>query len=847
MKVPLSWLREWVEWPRQWDAQELARRLTLAGFEVESITPAAPHFSGVVIARIESTEPLPQTGKPQHAPRLQVCRVVTASGAVDAVGAGSALQIVCGAPNARPGLVTALAIVGAQLPGDRRIQQEKRRGVDSAGMLCSARELGLGDDSAGILELPADAPLGADLRGYLDLDEAVLEVNVTPNRGDALSMQGLAREVAALAVPLTSAATVTASAPSAPAVTPPPTVPAPLAVTLEAGAGTARFAAAVLQGIDNTRPTPLWMRERLRRAGVRSISAVVDVTNYVMLELGQPLHAYDLDKLHGGVLVARRGRAGERLQLLDGRDIEVDEDVLVIADEQGAVGLAGIMGGLRTAVAPQSRAIALEAAWFAPAAIAGRARRYGLSTDASQRFERGVDWCGQERALARAVLLIRQIAGGLAGEPFVVERTRELPRTPIVLLRPRQLQRLLGAPVPAGEVERRLRALGMTVTPAANGRGEPPRSEPPRSEPPRSEPSGWHVQPPSWRSDIAIEADLIEEVARLGGLDVLPEQDASLPLVPRAPRGRRIDEGVVMRTLAARGYQEVITYAFVDPALQRVLLGEQTPIELTNPIAADLSVMRSSLWPGLIGAARENLRRQQLRVRLFELGVQFERAVTAAGATLVGGYREQKVLAGLALGARLPEQWANDRAALDFYDIKGDVQALLTLVGAEEPVTFEPTAVPCLHPGRCARVLRGGIAVGVLGELHPGLVRTLDLTYAPLLFELDFAAAFHAEVAQFREVSRFPRIRRDISITVPERTAFASVCERVSVVASSLLKELRVFDVYHGSEIEEGRKSLALGLILQDLHRTLTDEDADRTVRAVVEDLRSSLDARIRE
>lgn len=841
MKVPLSWLREWVEWPRQWDAHELARRLTQAGFEVESLTPATPAFTGVVVARIESVEPHPQAAK------LQICHVVTASGPVDASAAGAALQIVCGAPNARAGLVSALAIVGAALPGGKRIQKEKRRGVESAGMLCSVRELGMGDDAGGILELPADAPLGIDLRDYLDLDEMVLEVNVTPNRGDALSILGLAREVAALALTQlrSSSSAIAPAAAAAGAATGAAPDPAtaqgeprgertPLTVTLEAGAGTARFAAAVLQGIDNTRPTPLWIRERLRRAGLRSISVVVDVTNYVMLELGQPLHAYDLDKLQGGVLVARRARAGERLQLLDGREVGLAEDVLVIADEQAAVGLAGIMGGMRTAVSSQTQAVALESAWFAPGAIAGRARRYGLNTDASQRFERGVDWCGQERALDRAVQLIRQSAGGAARQPLLVERTRELPRTPIVPLRARQLQRLLGAAVDAGEVERRLRALGMTVTPTA-------------VTPTAHETPGWQVQPPSWRSDITIEADLIEEVARLGGLDSLPEQNASLPLVLRAPPAGHIDEGIVMRTLAARGYQEIITYAFVDPGLQRLLLNEQAAIELANPIAADLAVMRGSLWPGLITAARENLRRQQLRVRLFELGVQFKRGTAGKGTGLVGGYREQKVLAGLAMGTRLPEQWASDREPLDFFDIKGDVQAVLALAGRIDSITFEAAEVPCLHPGRCARVVRSGTVVGVLGELHPGLVQALDLAHVPLLFELDYASAFEAEVAQFREVSRFPRIRRDISITIPERTAFASVCERVRVVASSLLKELRVFDVYHGSGIEKGRKSLALGLILQDLDRTLTDEDADRAVRAVVEDLRANLDARIRE
>ncbi len=843
MKVPVSWLREWVDWPREWDVQELARRLTFAGFEIEAITPAAPAFSGVVVARIESVVQHPQADK------LRVCSVVTAGGSVDAAGSGAALQIVCGASNARAGLVSALAIVGATLADGTRIKQARLRGVDSSGMLCSARELGWVDASEGIIELPPDAPLGADLRDYLDLDDSVLEVNVTPNRGDAMSVLGLAREVAAIAG-------VSLRAPDATAVVAGVSNDTneralPLTVSLQPGAGAARFLAMVLQGVDNARSSPLWLRERLRRVGLRSISPVVDVTNYVMLELGQPMHAYDYARLHGAVLSARRARPGERLQLLDGREIELGEDVLVIADDEAAVGLAGIMGGARTAVGPQTPVIALEVAWFAPAAIAGRARRYGLTTDASQRFERGIDWCGQERALARAVHLIRQVAGGTAGRTVVSERTRELPRAPIVPLRRRRLQRLLGAVVAPPEVEQRLRALGMTVTRELQDSSEPQgRDEPRRDEPRgRDEPQGWNVQPPSWRLDIGIEADLIEEVARLGGFDVIPEQQASLPVAMRSRPARHIDERAVMRTLAARGYQEVITYAFVDPALQQLLLGEQAAVELSNPIAADLAVMRGSLWPGLISVARENLRHQQQRVRIFELGSQFQRGLAMPGKSLVNGYREQRMLAGLALGTRLPEQWGSDPAPLDFYDVKGDVESLLGLTGAgaQAQVTFEPASLPCLHPGRCARVLRAGVALGTIGELHPGLVRTLDLTYAPLLFELDYAAAFHAEVAQFREVSRFPRIRRDISITIPDETAFASVYERVSVVASSLLKELRVFDVYQGDGIESGRKSIALGLILQDLDRTLTDDDADRTVRAVLDDLRTNLNARIRE
>ena len=806
MKLPVSWLTDWADLPADWDARELARRLTAAGLEIEGISAAAGAFSGVVVGRIVSAERHPQADK------LQVCRVVTAEG----TGVDGGLQIVCGAANARVGLVSALARVGALLPNELRIGAATLRGVESQGMLCSARELGLAESSSGIIELPHDAPLGADLRAYLDLDDAILEVNVTPNRGDAMSVLGIAREVVVLTgTPLKTPARLagpggaSASGGAFP-------------VTLQPLAGAPRLLAQVLSGIENTRVVPLWLRERLRRAGLRPISPVVDVTNYVMLELGQPMHAYDLARLSGG-LAARNARAGEQLRLLDGRELTLDAGALVIADETGAVGLAGVMGGERSAITSSSTDIVLEAAWFKPAAIAGRARRHGLQTDASQRFERGVDWRGQERALALATRLLLAIAGGSAGPVTTAELPDELPRIRPVPLRSRQLQRLLGASVAAEDVERRLRALGMGV---------------------RTEKTGWSVQPPSWRFDIEIEADLIEEVVRIGGFDVIEERAPAMAMVPRMLASSEVDEQVVLRTLAARGYQEVVTFGFVDPALQRLLFGPQPAIEVANPIAADLAVMRSSLLPGLIGVARENLTRQQQRVRVFEIANRF---IVEEGVGGIGVTREQKMLAGIALGSRLPEQWGVATTAVDFYDVKGDLSGLLALGGGLEEFIFEPAAPGYLHPGRGARLIRGGVVLGHIGELHPGLVRSLDLTNAPIVFEFDYSAAFHANLAQFREVSRFPQIRRDISFTVPVDVAFAALGERVSVAAGSLLKQLSAFDVYQGKGVELGRKSIALGLILQDLGRTLTDDDADRVVQAVLQDLRSNLDARIRE
>ena len=794
MKIPYTWLAEWVEVP--WPPAELGARLTMAGFELEALERAAPAFTQVVVAEILSAEPHPQADK------LKVCRVST--------GAGEALQIVCGATNARAGLKSALAQVGATLPGNVTIKAAKLRGVESQGMLTSAKELGLADSSAGILELPADAPPGAPLREYLNLDEAVLEVNVSPNRGDAMSVLGIAREVAALTAAATTGAALRSIAGKH---------AEQLPVALEAPGACPRFAGCIVRGIDNQAATPLWMRERLRRAGVRSISPVVDVTNYVMLELGQPMHAYDLGKLSGGIRV-RQAHPGEALTLLDGRTIKAEADMLLITDEAGPVGLAGIMGGERTAVLAETRDIYLESAFFAPEAIAGRARRVGLVTDASQRFERGVDPTGQGRAIERAVALLTPLAGGAAGPVSVTESAAHLPKRPPVPLRAAQLKRLLGADIPGARVTGALAGLGMRVATVA---------------------AGWQATPPAYRFDIGIEADLIEEVARIVGFDAIAETDAPVP-----QHFRRLPEALpaasaLLEAVAARGYQEAITLAFVDPALQSRLFPQEPQLALANPIASDLSVMRVSLWPGLLRAALENQHRQQERVRLFEHGTRFE---GRGGLT-----REVDSLAGLACGARLPEQWGvakEARAPVDFYDVKADVAALMAATGEAESFSFEAAAHPALHPGRSARVLRRGAAVGWLGELHPQHVKSMDFTYAPVLFELD-VAALAVRRAAYQEISRFPQVRRDLAIVVDESVALSTVAERVTLVTSSLLRELRVFDVYRGPGLEQGRKSIALGLIFQDISRTLTDDDVERLMASVVADLRENLNARIRE
>jgi phenylalanyl-tRNA synthetase beta chain len=796
MKIPYFWLAEWVQVP--WQAAEVGARLTMAGFELEALTTAAPPFTGVVVAQILSAEPHPQADK------LRVCRVTS--------GSGEPLQIVCGASNARAGLKSALALVGACLPGDLRIGAAKLRGVESQGMLASAKELGLADAAGGILELPADAPVGLNLRDYLSLDEAVLDINVTPNRGDAMSVIGIAREVAALAGTKVTGPAIGAARPAHAESFP---------VHLEAPAACPRFAGCVVRGVNNRTTAPLWMRERLRRAGLRSISPVVDVTNYVMLELGQPMHAYDLGKLRGGIIV-RLAREAEPLTLLDGKAIKAPAGVLLITDGAGPVGLAGVMGGARTAVSLETTDVFFESAYFAPEAILGHARRFGLLTDASQRFERGVDPTQQGRAIERAVALLTEMAGGAAGAIEIAQAEAHLPQRSTVQLRAKQLRRLLGVAPSAERVAGTLQSLAMQVTPA---------------------PEGWQVIPPAYRFDIEIEADLIEEVARIVGFDVIPETDAQVPQRFRRLSAERPPEASVLQALAARGYEEAITYAFVDPSLQRELFPERPGLALSNPIASDLSVMRVSLWPGLLRAALENQRRQQERIRLFEHATRFE----MTGAMT----REIDTLAGLALGARLPEQWGVPKelraSAADFFDVKSDLAALFDATGEAKAFSFEPGELAALHPGRAARVLRRGEPVGWLGELHPTFVKRLDFTYPPVLFELDLEAALAVHRPAYQEISRFPQVRRDLSIEVDEAVTLSTLAERVTLAASSLLRDLRIFDVYRGPGLEEGRKSIALGLIFQDISRTLTDEDVERLMASVVGDLRENLNARIRE
>ena len=810
MKLPLSWLKGWVDpglAPR-----ELGDRMTLAGFELESIASAAPAFSGVVVAEILSAE------RHQQADKLQVCRV--------SIG-GTELQIVCGAANARAGLRTALAQVGAVLPGDLKIKAAKLRGVESAGMLCSAKELGLAEVSDGILELPADLALGADLRAVLDLDDPLLEFAITPNRGDAMSVQGLAREVAAL----TGAALGGPDCEPIPAAVEGASAGSPAhksaSVSLSAGTACPRFHHRVLVDIDNARPSPLWLRERLRRAGQRSISPIVDITNYIVLELGQPMHAYDLDKIEGRALDVRFARGGESCDLLDGRTVELAPDVLVIADAAGPVAMAGVMGGVRTSVTPETTRVMLEVAWFAPAAIAGRGRRYGLTTDASQRFERGVDPELGRRAIERATRLMLEVAGGIVGAVEVTEVVAEdgaaaVRRAPRVTLRPAEVGRVLGLEMPPYRVVELLSRLDIqqvdgTAHPAA-AVGET-----------------LTFQSPSHRFDITIERDLIEEVARLVGFEAIPVIDARAVQPIRALPTSQLEEQRLLDLFASRGWQEGVHFSFVDPVLQEQLFPGVPSHRLSNPIASDLAVMRLSLWPGLLRAAQENLRRQQGRIRLFEHGVVFP-----------VGAPEIDRLGGVAVGGRRPEQWGEDEAPSDFYDLRADLEALGGLVGQAGGFEFERASLGCLHPGLSARILRNGRPVGWAGELHQRWVRELGFPSAPLLFELD-VAALTVEYPVFAEVSRFPQLRRDLAVVLAEEATFSSVLEGVTLSSSGLLRHVFVFDVYRGMGIETGRKSVALGLIFQDKNSTLTEEVIEGEMAAIRAALTLLLGASFRE
>jgi phenylalanyl-tRNA synthetase beta chain len=791
VKVTYSWLNEFT--PLTVTPAELAQRLTLSGLEVESVAPVAPPFRGVVVGEVL------ECGRHPDADKLSLCQVTT--------DGKDRVSIVCGAPNVRAGLKVAVAKVGAELPGGLTIKRTKIRGVESNGMLCSARELGLGQEHDGILELPASLSLDVDVRKALDLDDIVLEVNATPNRGDCMSVFGIARDYTAAHEHRYLKAKVLPVAAVHDSVFP---------VRIESASDCPIFCSRVIRGVRAAAASPAWLRERLRRVGLASISPIVDVTNYVMMDLGQPLHAYDLARLSQAITV-RPARPGEPITLLNDQEYRLDPDFLVIADASGPIGLAGIMGGKSTSIGDGTTDVLLEAAHFTPAAVAGRARRLGLLTDASQRFERGVDPSVAATALERATALLVEIAGGAAGPVQVTQAEAPAPEEWVRLRRSR-LARLLGAQVPDGEVSEILGAISERVELTEHG---------------------WRVLRPSHRFDVRIEEDLVEEVARLRGFDSIAEAHAIAPQIPGCATETRLSNDRVLTAMADRGYREAITYTFVDPAVQRLLFHETRALALSNPISAELSEMRVSLWSSLIPACRDNMRRQQSRVRLFEIGNKFD----VSG----GALREIEALAGVATGSRWPEQWGSPREALDFYDMKGDVESVLALAGDVRELRFEADTLSCLRPGRSARIRRNDVAIGWIGELHPRLMKELGLNNTLFLFELETAAALTAKPLQFNKISKYPSVRRDLAVVIDEKVPLAVLRENVTVSASGLLSDLRVFDVYRGPGVEFGRKSIALGLILQDSSRTLTDVDADAVVTAVVTRLRDVLSATIRD
>lgn len=789
MKLSESWLREWAN-PAE-NIEQIAERLVMGGLELEIEPVLGERIDKVVVGQIVKAERHPQ------ADRLQVCEV-------DA-GQSAPLQIVCGAPNARVGIKVPCALVGATLPGGMAITEAKLRGVDSYGMLCSAKELALSDKSDGLLELDVDAKVGEPIEAYLSLADNVLNLEITPNRGDCLSVLGLARDVSALfGVPVkrpTQAQAVVEGHQQ-------------LKVEIESLDDCPSYAGRIISKINPKARTPDWMRERLRRSGIRSIQAIVDITNYVMLELGQPMHAFDADKLAGNIRV-RRAQAGEALQLLNEQAVVCEHRELLICDDKGAIALAGVMGGLGSAVHSGSTRVFFESACFAPTAVAGSGRRHKLFSDASYRFERGVDPGLQRQALERATQLVLQICGGETHP--VTQAGRAQPEAIAVRLRRSKVDQLLGHEIAAKDIEALLGRLGISLRAEVG--------------------DAWIARVPSHRYDLRIEADLIEEVGRLYGYDRIPARPYAAQLAPSKPQESARPLIRVKEQMAARGWQEVITLAFVEPGLQQALNPDVASIPLDNPIADNLSVMRTTLWAGLIPAWQYNRARQQERLRLFEAGVCF---------TLDDGkVIETARLAGLIAGRALPQQWASANRPADFYDLKVEVVALLG--NAANEYRFEAATHPALHPGRCARIMRGTRLCGWIGELHPQLVQTLDLPETALLFELDWEAIRDVRVPKAAALSEFPSSRRDLAIVVAEAITADQVLNCARAAGGHLLTDARVFDIYRGKGLNEGDKSVALGLLFNDASRTLTLPEIDTATSTITQALAQELKAAIRQ
>jgi len=789
MKFSEQWLREWVN--PEISSQELMDQITMAGLEVDGFEPVAGKFQGVVVGEVQSVEPHP------NADKLRVCQVNDGSQAV---------QVVCGAPNVRPGLKVPFAVLGAVLPGDFKIRKAKLRGEPSEGMLCSESELGLSESHAGLMELPSDAPVGAALNDYLKLNDVAIDVDLTPNRSDCLSIKGIAREVGVL----------NSLAPRFPEIEPVEAVHSEVPdIRVDAPQGCPRYLGRILRNVNLQAETPLWMREKLRRSGVRSIDVAVDVTNYLMLEQGQPLHAFDRDEISGGIVV-RMAHPAEKLVLLDGQEVELTEHTLVIADHEKPVAIAGIMGGEHSGVSAKTRDLILEAAYFDPITLAGKARHYGLHTDASHRFERGVDYELARDAMERATRLLMDIAGGEPGEIVEVVSTEHLPRERTIDLRSQRLADVLGLDIDRTKVEEILIRLGLSIGKLLK--------------------NGWRINVPSFRPDISIEEDLIEEVGRIYGYNNLPVTEPTGSLGLRTNEEATRPVSAIRDYFVSHGYQEAITYSFVDPKVQTQVDPEREGIALANPISSDLSVMRTTLWSGLLKTVAYNQNRQQPRIRMFETGLRF----------LQDGQRidQQPMLAGVVVGSQYPENWVNGRRTADFFDVKGELEGLFSLLGIE--IGFVAGRHPALHPGQTAELQRDGKRVGWLGTLHPQVQKNLELNGTILMFELSLNSVITGYVPNFKEISKFPEVRRDLAIIIGSKVAFADVERIARKHAGERLTALRAFDVYEGESLGEGNRSLALSLFWQHPERTLNEDEVHSLFNGVIDALKEELGATLR-
>ncbi|ELV8620348.1 phenylalanine--tRNA ligase subunit beta [Vibrio vulnificus] len=795
MKFSESWLREWVNPAVTTD--ELTHQITMAGLEVDDVLPVAGTFNGVKVGHVV------ECGQHPDADKLRVTKVD--------VGEEELLDIVCGAANCRQGLKVAVATVGAVLPGDFKIKKAKLRGQPSHGMLCSFTELGIDVESDGIMELAIDAPIGMDFRDFLALNDVTVDVDLTSNRADCFSIRGMAREVGVL-----NRADVTE-----PSVAPvAPSIDDTVAIEVKAPAACPRYLGRVVKNVNVQAKTPLWMQEKLRRCGIRSIDPVVDITNFVLLEQGQPMHAFDLAKIDGGIVV-RLAEQGEKITLLDGSEAELNADTLVVADHNKALAIAGIFGGEESGVTSETKDVLLECAFFAPDHIRGRARSYGLHTDSSMRFERGVDYALQVSAMERATALLVEICGGEVAPVVAVESEAELPKPNKVALRRTKLDNLLGHHIADSDVVEILERLGMTVETTAEG---------------------WVAVAPTWRFDIAIEQDLVEEVGRIYGYDNIPNQNPAAALKMHDHQEANIPLKRVRDLLVDRGYHEAITYSFVEPEQQKLVVPGVDALILPNPISAEMSAMRLGLIQGLLNTVVHNQKRQQPRVRLFEYGLRFIPCETAEN-----GMRQEPMLAGVIAGTRSEEHWNIDSNTVDFFDLKGDVEAILELSANDKAYSFVAAKHPALHPGQSAAIVVDGKEIGVIGTIHPELERKFGLNGRTIVFEIEWSAINRKVIPEAVALSKFPANRRDIAVVVDEAVASGDIVNACLEVGGEFLKAAKLFDVYVGKGVEEGKKSLAIALTLQSNERTLEDADIAGAVDAIVTHVSEKFGASLRD